>query len=88
MMRGEKMLDIKILGTGCANCVKLEKLVNEVVSENTIKANVEKVTDSSKFMDYGIMLTPGLVVNGKVLSSGKIPTKSTLAHWLVDTLNK
>jgi len=88
MTRGEKMLDIKILGTGCTNCVKLEKLVNEVVSENTIKANVEKVTDSSKFMDYGIMLTPGLVVNGKVLSSGKIPTKSTLAHWLVDTLNK
>ena len=82
------MLDIKILGTGCANCIKLENLVNEVVSENTIKANVEKITDSSKFMDYGIMLTPGLVVNGKVLSSGKIPTKSTLAHWLMDTINK
>ena len=80
------MLDIKILGTGCANCIKLENLVNEVVSENTIKANVEKVTDSSKFMDYGIMLTPGLVVNGKVLSSGKIPTKSTLAHWLNEIL--
>ena len=81
------MLDIKILGTGCANCIKLENLVNEVVSENTIKANVEKVTDSSKFMDYGIMLTPGLVVNGKVLSSGKILPKSTLEHWFSEILS-
>lgn len=81
------MLDIKVLGTGCANCIKLENLVSEVVSENTINAHVEKVTDSSKFMDYGIMLTPGLVVNGKVLSSGKIPTKSTLEHWLTNIIN-
>ncbi|HCY75612.1 MAG TPA: thioredoxin family protein [Ignavibacteriales bacterium] len=78
------MLDIKVLGTGCANCIKLENLVKEVVSESNISAIVEKITDKDKFMDYGVMLTPGLVVNGKVLSSGKIPTKSTLAHWLTD----
>ena len=76
------MLDIKVLGTGCANCIKLENLVKEVVSESNLSANVEKVTDREKIMDYGVMLTPGLVVNGKVLSSGKIPTKSTLEHWL------
>lgn len=76
------MLDIKILGSGCANCIKLENLVKEVVSENKIPANIEKITDRDKFMDYGVMLTPGLVVNGKVVSSGKIPTKSTLEHWL------
>lgn len=76
------MLDIKVLGTGCANCIKLENLVKEVISENNIQANIDKVTDRDKFMDYGVMLTPGLVVNGKVLSSGKIPTKSTLEHWL------
>jgi small redox-active disulfide protein 2 len=76
------MLDIKVLGTGCANCIKLENLVKEVISENNIPANIDKVTDRDKFMDYGVMLTPGLVVNGKVLSSGKIPTKSTLANWL------
>lgn len=76
------MLDIKVLGTGCANCIKLENLVKEVISENNIHANIDKVTDRDKFMDYGVMLTPGLVVNGKVLSSGKIPTKSTLEHWL------
>lgn len=76
------MLDIKVLGTGCANCIKLENLVKEVVSESNLSANVEKVTDREKIMDYGVMLTPGLVVNGKVLASGKIPTKSTLEHWL------
>lgn len=76
------MLDIKVLGTGCTNCIKLENLVKEVVSESNIPANIEKVTDRDKFMDYGVMLTPGLVVNGKVVSSGKIPTKSTLEHWL------
>lgn len=78
------MLDVKVLGPGCSNCIKLENLVKEVVTENNISANVEKITDRNKFLDYGIMLTPGLVVNGKVLSSGKIPTKSTLENWLKD----
>lgn len=76
------MLDIKVLGPGCANCIKLENLVKEVVTENNIPVNIEKITDREKFLDYGIILTPGLVVNGKVLSSGKIPTKLTLEHWL------
>lgn len=80
------MLDIKVLGPGCDNCVKLETLVRNVVAENYITANIEKITDKNKFMDYGVMLTPGLVVNGKVLSMGKIPTKHTLEHWLKDLL--
>lgn len=78
------MLDIKVLGSGCANCIKLENLVKEVVAENNLPANVEKITDGDKFMDYGVMLTPGLVVNRKVLAMGKMPTKSTLEHWLKD----
>ncbi|HSL87770.1 MAG TPA: thioredoxin family protein [Ignavibacteriaceae bacterium] len=78
------MLDIKVLGPGCANCTKLENLVKEVVAENNLPANFEKITDKEKFMDFGVMLTPGLVVNGKVLAMGKIPTKHTLAHWLQD----
>jgi small redox-active disulfide protein 2 len=78
------MLDIKVLGPGCANCTKLENLVKEVVAENNLPANVEKITDKEKFMDFGVMLTPGLVVNGKVLAIGKIPTKHTLVNWLQD----
>jgi small redox-active disulfide protein 2 len=76
------MLDIKVLGPGCANCIKLENLVKEVVTENNLSANVEKIADREKFLDYGIVLTPGLVVNEKVLVSGKIPNKSTLENWL------
>ncbi|MFH0991746.1 MAG: thioredoxin family protein [bacterium] len=78
------MLDIKVLGPGCANCHKVETLVREIVSEHKIEATIEKVTDRNRFLDYGVMLTPGLWVNGKLLSSGKIPTKSTMEHWLLD----
>jgi len=76
------MLDIKILGIGCPNCLKLESLCKEVIAENSLEANIEKVTCFDEFGNYGVMMTPGLVVNGKVLSQGKIPTKSTLGHWL------
>ncbi|GAB4298527.1 MAG: thioredoxin family protein [Ignavibacteriaceae bacterium] len=82
------MLDIKVLGPGCANCIKLENLVKEVVTEKNLQANIEKITDREKFLDYGIMMTPGLIVNGKVLAMGKIPTKSTLEHWLEKELSQ
>jgi small redox-active disulfide protein 2 len=77
------MLDIKILGSGCTNCKNLEKLCREVVTENNLDANIEKVTDIKEIVSYGILSTPGLVVNGKILSSGKLPTKHTLQHWLM-----
>jgi len=78
------MLNIKVLGSGCANCINLEKLCREVVAENSIDAEIEKVTDYRDIMSYGIMSTPGLVVNGKVVHYGKLPTKSTLTHWLIN----
>ena len=81
------MLHIKVVGPGCANCVKLAKLCEDAISENHLEADVEKVTDISKFADLGVFMTLGLVVNGKLLSTGKIPTKSTLIHWLKDSLN-
>jgi small redox-active disulfide protein 2 len=80
------MLHIKVVGTGCPNCQNLEKMCQEVITENNLDGEVEKVTDISKFAELGIFMTPGLVVNGKVLSSGKIPLKSTLEHWLKDTI--
>lgn len=80
------MLNIKVLGSGCANCITLEKLCKEVVAENIIDAEIEKVTEYKDIMSYGIMSTPGLVVNGKVVLSGKLPTKSTLTHWLMNAL--
>jgi small redox-active disulfide protein 2 len=75
-------MNIKIVGTGCPNCLKLEAICNEVVAENNFTADIEKVTDINKFGELEIMITPGLIVNDHILSQGKIPTKSTLKKWL------
>jgi len=82
------MLDIKVLGPGCTNCVRLEKLVREVLEENNLEATVEKLITYDDFARYGVMITPALVVNGKVSTQGKVPTKHTLLHWLTDSQNK
>jgi len=73
---------LKVFGTGCANCKRLEQLCIDTVAEMNIDAKVEKVTDLMEIMQSGIMSTPGLSINGKVVSSGKIPTKETLKHWI------
>ena len=80
--KSKLMLDIKIIGKGCPNCEKLENLCNEVVKEENLNAKIDKVTDVNEFANYGVMMTPGLYVNGKLLSQGKIPVKSTLKSWL------
>ncbi|MEJ2633878.1 MAG: thioredoxin family protein [Calditrichia bacterium] len=80
------MLNIKVVGSGCPNCQKLEALCREVVSENNIEAEIEKVTDFNKFAELGIFITPGLLINDKVVSSGKIPVKNTLLHWLTNAV--
>jgi len=82
------MLNVIVLGSGCPNCRKLEQLCRDVAAENNLDMNLEKVTDFKKFADYGIMFTPGLVINGKVMSSGKIPTKETLMHWIIEANQK
>ena len=76
------MINIKVVGSGCPNCNKLEALCKEVVAEEGIEARIEKITDFNKFGELGIFITPGLLINDKVVSSGKIPTKSTLANWI------
>jgi len=80
------MVNIKVVGPGCANCNKLETLCREVAAEEGIQAEIEKVTDFKLFADLGIFMTPGLLINNKVVSSGKIPTKHTLAHWIKNAL--
>ncbi|NLM92704.1 MAG: thioredoxin family protein [Bacteroidales bacterium] len=77
------MLEIKVLGTGCPNCIRLEELCREVTGDLGIEASIEKITDLNAFGNYNVFLTPGLVVNGKVLSQGKLPTKTTLLSWLL-----
>ncbi|NMD30349.1 MAG: thioredoxin family protein [Chloroflexi bacterium] len=76
------MLNIKILGSGCANCKRLEALAREVVGSLGLEAEFEKVTDMAEIMTYPILSTPGLVINGKVVSSGRIPGLSEIEAWL------
>lgn len=77
-------MNIKVLGTGCTKCKKLEQLTKEVVAEMGIEATVEKVEDIYKIMQYGVMRTPGLVINEKVVLSGKIPKTSELKELLIE----
>lgn len=67
-------MEIKVLGTGCANCKSLEKAVINALAEMNIAADVEKVEDIQKIMSYGIMRTPGLVINDKVVLAGRVPS--------------
>lgn len=81
------MLNIKVVGPGCMNCEKLATMCEGVVTENNIQAEIEKITDISKFADLGIMMTPGLLINNKVVSSGKVPTKETLTQWIIGAIS-
>lgn len=76
------MLNIKILGGGCANCKRLEQIARKVVTDNNLEAEFEKVMEYPEIMKFGVMSTPGLVVNGKVLSSGRIPGEGEISEWL------
>ncbi|MBN2462538.1 MAG: TM0996/MTH895 family glutaredoxin-like protein [Dehalococcoidia bacterium] len=81
-------MNIKILGPGCARCQQLEKTVKEVVKELGIEATVEEVKDIKKFLDYNVMMTPGLVINEQVVSSGKLPTKTEVTQLVINALDK
>lgn len=75
---------IKILGSGCANCKKLQATAEEAVKELGVVATVEKVQEIQKIMAYGVMRTPALVVNEKVKSSGRIPGKDEIKKFIQD----
>lgn len=76
------MLTIKILGSGCANCKRLEQIVRKVVENHEIEAEIIKVTDFQEITSYPILSTPALVLDEKVLSSGRIPSETEITTWL------
>ena len=78
---------IKVYGSGCANCKKLEQMCFDALQELNLNATVQKVSDLQEILKTGILSTPGLEINGKMISSGKLPTKSTLEHWIKDNIN-
>ena len=80
------MLTIKVLGSGCANCKRVEQVAHKVVDELGIEAQIVKVTEYPEIMKYNVMSTPGLVVNEKLVSYGRIPTPAEVTTWLANAL--
>ncbi|MBT9497572.1 MULTISPECIES: thioredoxin family protein [Zoogloea] len=76
------MLNIKVLGPGCANCKKLEEIAREAVAAVGVEAEITKVTDMQQIIAYDVLKTPGLVINEKLVSSGRIPTPASVAEWI------
>ena len=80
------MLNIKILGSGCANCQRLEAIARQVLDQMGLEAEVVKVTEYLDIMAYHILSTPGLVINEKLVSAGRIPSAAEVTTWLTTAL--
>lgn len=80
------MLTIKVLGSGCANCKKVEEIAKKVVANLGLDVEVIKVTEYEDMMQYNIMSTPGLVINEKLVSAGKIPSEAQVTTWITNAL--
>lgn len=78
-------MNIKILGTGCAKCDKLEELTKSALAELNIDAVVVKVRELDKILAYGVMMTPGLVIDEQVKSSGRIPSLEQIKQWIQES---
>ena len=76
------MLTVKILGSGCANCKKLEAVAREDAALAQVEAEFVKVTDMNDILAFNVMSTPALVINDKVVSSGRIPSLADIQKWL------
>jgi small redox-active disulfide protein 2 len=80
------MLTIKILGSGCANCKRVEQITRKVISDMALQAEIIKVTEYPKIMQYDILSTPGLVVNEIVVCSGRVPSPAEVTTWVANAL--
>ncbi|MFQ5434591.1 MAG: thioredoxin family protein [Anaerolineae bacterium] len=78
------MLSVKILGSGCANCAKLEATARQAIDQSGIAAQVEKVTDYGDIMGYHVLVTPALVINEQVVSAGRQPSTAEVTTWLAN----
>ena len=80
------MLSIKVLGPGCSNCVKVAQLAQKAVNTLGVEAQIEKVTELPEMRKYGILATPGLVINEKLVCAGRIPTAAEVTTWVTNAL--
>ena len=79
-------MKIKVLGPGCARCHQLEQTTQEAVKELGIDAEIEYIKDIKKIMEYPILTTPGLVINEKLICSGRVPTKAEVTTFITTAL--
>lgn len=75
-------MEIKVLGPGCPKCKQVEQLVREVAAAAKVEASVEKVTDFQEIMRYGVLSTPAVVVDGRVMVAGRVPSRADVLSWL------
>ncbi|WP_439112659.1 thioredoxin family protein [Hydrogenophaga sp.] len=75
-------MDIKVLGTGCTNCKNTIALIDQVAKAKGVEVNLEKVEELREIMGYGVMSTPGVVVNGQVVHAGGVPSREKIEQWL------
>jgi small redox-active disulfide protein 2 len=78
------MLDIKVLGPGCDNCKKVEAIARQAVANLGIEATIVKIVDRAEYPKYGLLYTPGLVINDKLVCGGRIPTEVEVMTWITD----
>lgn len=81
------MLDIKVLGPGCDNCRKVERIARMAVINFRLEANITKVTDKQEYQAYHLLATPGLVINEKLVCAGRIPDNAEVMTWIADALS-
>jgi small redox-active disulfide protein 2 len=75
-------MDIKVLGTGCANCKNTIALIDQVAKDKGVSVQLEKIEDLRAIMGYGVMSTPGVVIDGKVVHAGGVPGRDKVEKWL------
>ena len=75
-------MDIKVLGTGCANCKNTIALIEQIARAKGVNVSLSKVQELREIMGYGVMSTPGVVIDGKVVHAGGVPSRDKIEHWL------